>query len=294
MAHLYRSEPLVLESNLMNYRHFFHVGSFADVFKHSLLTAVIDALCQKEKPFCYIDTHAGIGNYDLRREETQRSKEYREGIQRLLHANSTLPELNHYLEIINAYQKHGELHCYPGSPVLAQQLVRANDHLIVNEYHPADFQTLKYSLGKSPNIHCHHRDAYEFLPAILPPSPARACILIDPPYERGDEFSAIMSCLHRAVPRFDSGVYMIWYPIVSLQHRSFTRQILREKLAPTIVTEMTLTAIPAEKIGMIGCGMVILNPPWKIAKTVSAITTYLTELFKRDESAYHRTEWVEK
>jgi 23S rRNA (adenine2030-N6)-methyltransferase len=277
----------------MNYRHFYHVGSFADVFKHSLLTAVIDALCQKDKPFCYIDTHAGIGNYDLTREETQRSKEYREGIQKLLHAKDPPPDLSHYIELINAYQQHGDLHCYPGSPVLAKRLLRPGDQLIVNEFHPADYQTLKYSLGKSPNIHCHHRDAYEFLPAVLPPSPARACILIDPPYERSDEFPAIMSCLHHALQRFPSGVYMIWYPIVSLQHRTFTRQILREKLAPTLITEMTLTAIPEEKSGMIGCGMVILNPPWKIEKSIASHTQYLAALFKRDESGYYRTEFIE-
>ncbi len=278
----------------MNYRHFFHVGSFADVFKHSLLVTVIDALQQKNKPFCYIDTHAGIGNYDLTREETQRSKEYLDGIDKLLHTKDPLPDLKHYINLINDYQHHGDLRCYPGSPMLVTQLLRPDDRMIVNELHPADFQTLKITLGKNPNIHCHHRDAYEFLPAILPPSPARACILIDPPYERTDEFSAIMSCLRHCFQRFPTGVYMIWYPIVSLQHRSFTREILREKLAPTLVTEFTLTAIPEEKSGMIGCGMVILNPPWKIEKSIGDITAYLANLFQRDNSGYHRTEMASR
>lgn len=277
----------------MNYRHFYHVGSFADVFKHSILATVIDSLCQKDKPFCYIDTHAGIGSYDLRREETQRSKEYRDGIEKLLHAKNPLPDLNRYIEIIQSYQHHGDLHCYPGSPVLVQQLLRPNDQMIVNEYHPADYQTLKITLGKSPHIHCHHRDAYEFLPAILPPTPARGCILIDPPFERTDEFTAITNCLRNSLPRFANGVYMIWYPIVSLQYRSFTRQILREKFGPTLVTEMALTAIPEEKAGMIGCGVVLINPPWRIEKIIAPITEYLSELFKKDDSGYCRTELVE-
>ncbi len=274
----------------MNYRHFYHVGSFADTFKHSILMAVIDFLKQKNKPFCYIDTHAGIGNYDLRREETQRSKEYQDGIEKLLQAKNPHPELLPYIELIRAYQHQGDLHCYPGSPVLVKQLLRSDDQMIVNEYHPADYHTLKLTLGKNPNIHCHHRDAYEFLPAILPPSPARGCILIDPPFERKDEFDAILNCLRKSISRFAKGVFMIWYPIVSLQHRSFTRQILREKFGPTLISELTTTAIPETKSGMIGCGMVIINPPYRSEKIIAGITEYLAQLFKKDESGYSRTE----
>lgn len=277
----------------MNYRHFYHIGNFADVFKHSLLVAVIDALRQKDKAFCYIDTHAGTGSYDLTREETQRSREYQDGIEKLLRAQNPPAELIQYIDLVKSFQISETLLRYPGSPLIAQALLRPQDQMIVNELHPDDYQTLRYSLGKSPNIHCHHRDAYEFLPAILPPTPARGLILIDPPYERIDEFAALTACLKTSIKRFANGVYMIWYPIVSLQHRSFTRQIIREKLAPTLVTEMALTAIPEAKSGIIGCGIVILNPPWKIEQKVRAITEYLAELFKKDESGYCRTEFAE-
>ncbi len=276
----------------MNYRHFYHVGSFADVFKHSLLMVVINSFKQKDKGFCYIDTHAGIGSYDLRREETQRSKEYQTGIATLLKAPHPPTELAQYIELVKACQNSETLHCYPGSPLVAKSLLRPQDLMIVNELHPEDYQDLRYTLGKTSQIHCHQRDAYEFLPAILPPTPARGCILIDPPYERTDEFAAITDCLNASIKRFPNGIYMIWYPIVSLQHRAFTRHILRAKWAPTIVSEMTLTAIPEMKSGMIGCGMVVLNPPWKSETAITNITTYLATLFQRDESGYHRTEFV--
>lgn len=274
----------------MNYRHFYHAGNFADVFKHALLVAVIESLKQKNKPFSYIDTHAGIGDYDLRREETQRSKEYSEGIKKLLTSKSIAPELNVFCALIKAYQKKFPHH-YPGSPMLAKELLREGDQMMLNELHPDDFQVLKLNVGKSAAIHCHHRDAYEFLPAILPPKPARGCILIDAPFEKREEFGAIIDCLKKSIPRFQNGIYMVWYPIVSLQHRQFTRQILREKFGPKLVSEICLTAIPEQKSGLIGCGMIIINPPWQIEKTIAPIAQALTQLFQRDESAYSRTDF---
>lgn len=277
----------------MNYRHFYHAGNFADVFKHSILMVILNILKQKDKGFCYIDTHAGVGGYDLRREETQRSQEYLDGIAKLLKAPHPPAELARYIELVKAYQNTEALHGYPGSPLVAKHFLRPQDQMIVNEFHPDDFQDLKYTLGKSPQIHCHHRDAYEFLPAILPPTLGRGLILIDPPYEKTDEFAAITDCLETSIKRFRNGIYMIWYPIVSLSHRAFTRQILRAKWAPTLVTELTVTAIPEVKSGMIGCGIVVLNPPWKSESAISSITDYLAGLFQRDESGYHRTEFVE-
>ena len=64
----------------MNYRHAFNAGNFADVMKHIAVTRVIEHLKLKDKPFRFIDTHAGAGLYDISGDEAQRSGEWREGI----------------------------------------------------------------------------------------------------------------------------------------------------------------------------------------------------------------------
>jgi len=49
----------------MHYRHSYHAGNFADVFKHVVLCGLLAALNRKDKPWCYLETHAGAGAYDL-------------------------------------------------------------------------------------------------------------------------------------------------------------------------------------------------------------------------------------
>ena len=61
---------------MLAYRHLFHAGNFADVFKHALLTRVLIALGKKPKPYCYLDTHAGIGRYDLAHEWARKNAEF--------------------------------------------------------------------------------------------------------------------------------------------------------------------------------------------------------------------------
>ena len=65
---------------MLAYRHQFHAGNFADVFKHALLVRLLLALRRKDKPVFYLDTHAGTGLYDLEHPWAQKNAEYRAGI----------------------------------------------------------------------------------------------------------------------------------------------------------------------------------------------------------------------
>ncbi|MCW5589976.1 MAG: 23S rRNA (adenine(2030)-N(6))-methyltransferase RlmJ [Legionellales bacterium] len=278
----------------MNYRHIYHAGNFADVFKHAITVTLLEALTVKPKPLVYIDTHAGIGGYDLTQEEALRSQEYQQGIVKLLNEPTVIPELFSYLTLIRKYSIAPELSFYPGSPVVAQAFLREIDRMILNEFHPEDYKQLKKNVGNRGNIHCHQRDAYEFLPAILPPNPARALILIDPPYEKISEFDDLFFLVKKSLTKFAHGIYAIWYPIVDERHHAFISRLLQSLHTPTLHAWLTRTSIQPERQGLIGTGMIIINPPWQIEHKIMPITEFLGHLFKLDAKARFHVESFNK
>ena len=178
----------------MNYKHSYHAGNFADVVKHVCLTALIKALSQKDTPFCCIDTHAGAGLYDLTSKEMSKTKEYVNGIEKVIQQNNPPPIVKAYLDCVhqinNRYSgdKYGSMQYYPGSPLIARQLIRPHDRIIACELQPDEYQALKNTLGGDKQVAIHHSDGFLGLKAFLPPQERRGLILIDPPYENPDEF----------------------------------------------------------------------------------------------------------
>ncbi len=264
----------------MNYRHIFHAGNFADVFKHIVLITLIQALQRKEKGCVLIDTHAGIGLYDLESLSAQRNPEYLHGIVPLLqNLNIPYPVIKKYLDLVKNIQPNNKLKFYPGSPLIMSQLLRPQDILILNELHPEDYALLKKQFH-DPRIHIHHRDAYEFLPAILPPTPRRGLVFIDPPYKKKDEFSKLPQLLAKAIQLFPQGVFAVWYPIVHNEHNKFLHDI--SGLGKTFRVELVLTEIyESHTNGLRGSGMVIVNAPHKIEETINPVTHWLEKLYHR-------------
>lgn len=266
----------------MNYRHMFHAGNFADVFKHIILLALIKALQQKDKGCCFIDTHAGIGIYNLLSEAALRNPEYLAGIAPLLQIpNTQIPHaiINDYLNLVRCMQSSAAITMYPGSPAIMQQLLRPQDKLILNELHPEDYKTLKQNFSNT-QTHCHNRDAYEFLPAILPATPKRGLILIDPPYENRNEFTSLLSLLPKAVKRFTNGVFLIWYPIVDNQHIQFVKNMLRLGFDNLICKELIIDKNPDKNTtGLKGAGVIIINAPYKIETIIEPATSWLEDFY---------------
>jgi 23S rRNA (adenine2030-N6)-methyltransferase len=282
----------------MNYRHIYHAGGFADVFKHCILIQLLKKMALKDKGFCYIDSHAGVGRYDLTSPETKMSPEYRHGITKFLRRTDVIPALKAYREFIKSLQENERINCYPGSPMIAEHFTRPQDELILNELHPKDFDQLKYNMHGDKRIHCHERDAYEFLPAVLPPKLKRACILIDPAYEKPNEFDSILWTLEKCWQRFSQGVYMIWYPIIALrdkiisQQQNFVKKVASSSIGPKLICEMVLGEFDAEKVGAIGCGIIMINPPWQIENDIRVIAKYLLETFRKDQRGWQRTDLI--
>jgi len=246
----------------MNYRHIYHAGNFADVMKHALLIKLIRAMQRKDKPFLLLDTHAGIGRYDVRSEQAEKTGEWRSGIGALL--ESPPPALAEYVALVK------QLGLYPGSPAIAAALLRTEDRLVACELHPEDSVLLRRNM-RHANAAVHERDGYEALNAFLPPPEKRALILIDPPFERTDEFLSAEKSLVTAWTKFPSGVFVTWYPI---KHRAPVRAFFEAlKLSPLrdVIALEFLRRPDTNPLGLNGCGLLIINPPYGLEAEAAPI-----------------------
>ncbi len=247
----------------MNYRHAFHAGNFADCFKHALLVWLIRALQRKPGALMILDTHAGAGMYDLAAGPAIRTGEWRQGIARLL--DDPPPPLADYLGLVRV------IGLYPGSPALARRLLRPQDRLVCCELHPEEYAALRARFAGDRQVSVHHRDAWEALGALLPPAERRGLALIDPPYEAPDEFDRLAAGLRLAQTRFGTGVFAAWYPI---KHRApvraFHAGLQASGLHDIVAAELWLRA-PLDPARFNGCGMVVVNPPYRFAEEAPAL-----------------------
>lgn len=257
----------------MNYRHGYHAGNFADVTKHIILTALISCLSRKDTPCCYIDTHAGTGCYDLTADFASKTKEYENGIEKVIHADNPPPIIRHYLDCIHrinnrlSHAQFASLHYYPGSPLIARDLMRPHDRIIACELHPEEYQQLKKTFSGDSHVAVHHLDGFQGLKAFLPPKERRGLILIDPPYEDPDEFTHLAHTLPTALKRFETGIYAIWFPIKQTQQMEHFYTTLKSSIEREIYA-IELTIYPDLPNHLNGTGMVIINPPWQFSAMI--------------------------
>lgn len=272
----------------MNYRHSYHAGNFADVFKHIVLIALIKSQLHKETGFCYIDTHAGIGLYDLLSDEAQKSKEFETGISKIYLQKETPPLIQEYIKCIQTFNPKSTIRLYPGSPLIVREFLRPQDHMILSELHPEDYLILKSHCARHKQIAVHQLDAYQSLKAFLPPKERRGVVLVDPPYEKPDEFSRLVYSLSQAVSRWETGIYAVWYPLTTQSPIIHFHRSLKEKIKrPLLITELS---IYSEKsiVGLKGCGMVIINPPWKLDQQLEETLPWLWERLSHEGQGQYR------
>ncbi|WP_026479902.1 23S rRNA (adenine(2030)-N(6))-methyltransferase RlmJ [Ahrensia sp. 13_GOM-1096m] len=268
----------------MNYRHAYHAGNFADVVKHIILTRVLMYFKRKDAPFFVMDTHAGVGRYDLKGVEAQKTREAETGIARLIKALPNAPkevrELCEPFTTLLNDMNEDKLQHYPGSPMVAQSLIRRTDRLSLVELHPEDFDELTINFNWAKNTKTHHLDAWQAMKAQLPPNEKRGLILVDPPFEDRDEFNAILRALYDAQKRFSKGTYMLWYPIKDLQMiASFSRVLSGMDLGRTLDVRVMIDR-PGSQAKFIGTGMVIVNPPYVLEKELKVLLPWLVKLFE--------------
>jgi 23S rRNA (adenine2030-N6)-methyltransferase len=251
----------------MNYRHIYHAGNFADVFKHLLMVLCLDRLREKEAPFFALDAHGGCGLYNLHSEEAQKTKEFEDGIGRLMAAAIKNADVNLYLSKVREDWKKGK---YPGSPLIIARMLRAQDRLTANELHPDDVKILRQTLGPRKNAEVTEKDAYVVLRAKLPPPEKRGMAVIDPPFEKTDEFETLAKQMREWQKRWATGTYLIWYPVKDhLSMDTLYKTATALGLNRTWVCEYRSNA-PAEGNKLRATGLMLLNAPYQVPERMDA------------------------
>ncbi|MGH8505677.1 MAG: 23S rRNA (adenine(2030)-N(6))-methyltransferase RlmJ [Stenotrophobium sp.] len=348
----------------MHYRHSYHAGNFADVFKHVLLCGLLAALNRKDKPWCYVDTHAGSGFYDLGSEGAARTGEWREGVARMMVLQDVPPPLAIYLDAVRAAnpegawlsspdsasaasassahqsgrlpsppvaraldlpassaqqgvrlpsppaaqaldalassaRKAGRL-TYPGSPAFAQAAARATDRLLLCEKVPEVALDLRAVFARDARVAVHQRDGYE-AHALLPPAEKRGLMLVDPPFERGDELDAMAELSLKSLSRFAGGIQALWYPVKNRHVVSgFLRRMGREATRPTLNFEFD-TGAPREaevsaagitKHPLRGCGLLVVNPPFRFAQEMEPSLNLIARTLAQGPDAHCTATWI--
>jgi 23S rRNA (adenine2030-N6)-methyltransferase len=272
----------------VNYRHAFHAGNFGDVVKHAVLCRVLEHLRRKDKPFVVLDTHAGIGCYDLAADEPNRTGEYRDGIGRLFVDASPSASLMSYLGIVRDLNPDGELRRYPGSPEIARRLLRAGDHLMACELHPVDHAALHAHFQGDRRVRVYPLDGYQALRTFLPPKPRRGLVLIDPPFEERDEFARLVDALADAHRRWATGVYVVWFPIKDRRAvEAFYGEVTMTGIARILRVELAVRRSTAAD-SFDACGLLVANPPWKLDDELGALLPYLADRLAQGEGAGFR------
>lgn len=275
----------------MNYRHAFHAGNHADVLKHYVLSRLIALLSRKEAPFAYLDSHAGVGLYDLQGDQASRTGEWLQGIDRLWQAEDVPDPLLDYLEVIRAMNPDGVLRHYPGSPELARMLTREQDRLHLNEKHPEDGRLLKENMHGDRRVAVHLGEGWHVPRALLPTREKRALLLIDPPFEQTDEQERCVQALNEAIGRMRQAVVAIWYPIKDLnQLKRFYRDLQKSAAPKLLRIELYVqSADDAQRLN--GSGLVISNPPWGLEEELKQVLPWLTSLLRQGQDGW-RVDWL--
>jgi 23S rRNA (adenine2030-N6)-methyltransferase len=282
----------------LNYRHAYHAGNFADVLKHAILVRLLRSFQRKEKGFLFVDTHAGRGRYDLlaasEGASRARAPEWPEGIGRLWDRADVPPEVADYLGVVRAYDRaRGNLtpvpRFYPGSPRLARLVCRPQDRLDLWEKQPAECAALKDEFTDERRVSVHEADGYTAIRASLPPAERRAVVLIDPPFEAQDEWAAVLGALGEGLGRFPGGTYAVWYPLTGRARPDGFSDLLKSKDAASFCAELVVDPSAPR---MTGCGVAIVNPPWRFDDEARAILTYLAAVLYRENAAQGEVRWI--
>ena len=272
----------------MNYRHAFHAGNFADVFKHALLARMLDYLKRKEGGFRYIDTHAGPGLYDLAGSEALRTGEWRDGIGRLAQADSP-PEIREtlapYMDALGPIPRDGGPFRYVGSPCLAQKILRKQDRLTLCELHPEDHRALERNIGRDNRVRLLADDGYKALKGLTPPTERRGLVLIDPPFESRDEFEAMEQAFAAAWRKWPTGVFALWYPVKEIRPvGQFIARLKAREIPRMLRLELSVDLIRTDG-PLASTGLILVNPPFVLEAEARALLPFLAKTLARGPGA---------
>jgi 23S rRNA (adenine2030-N6)-methyltransferase len=263
------------------------------------LARILIYLTRKESPFRFIDTHAGAGRYDLAGEEATRSPEWRQGVARVLTARATPPVaalLRPYLEAVGPHDTEGRPPAYPGSPAIAQTLMRAQDRIALCEANQDEREALIAALGRDGRLSIVGTEGYVALNAYLPPKERRGVVLIDPPFEAPHEAAAIERALERALGKWPTGTYIAWRPIREARPDAHFLNSIAALGAPNILRlELDVGYAPAgahDQQPLARAGLLIVNPPHTLIDEARTLLPWLAQTLARGGVGRHLCTWL--
>lgn len=273
---------------MLSYRHGFHAGNFADVLKHIILVELLEYVTLKDKPFDYIDSHAGAGWYKLNSEQANKTAEYAAGIGRLVAED--FPELQPYFSLLypdgKAIGKRPVLSRYPGSPAIAKHYLRSRDRGWLFEIHPTDYAALHKLMAGDPRIRLSGEDGLQGMMGLLPPVSKRGLVLIDPSYEIKSDYERVIEQLIKAHHKFATGIYALWYPVVDRERiKRMERQLIGAGIKRMQLFELGLQPDTTER-GMTAAGMIVINPPWTLFEKMQKLLPKLVEKMAPQTGTY--------
>ena len=281
----------------MNYRHIYHAGNIGDVLKHVVLANIIKYLQKKEGAYRVLDTHAGIGFYDLSSEKAQKTGEWQQGVGRVLEHIDTAPDavkdvLAPWLEIVENLNPANGLQFYPGSPEIAVMMARKQDRLTLTELHPEDFEELKENYGRDKKVKVIALDAWLALGSFLPPKERRGLVLIDPAFEVEDEFQRLAEGAIRGWKRWQTGTFALWYPVKDPRSvKQLTASLEEVGIKNVLRLELSAGQVSPDR-PMKSSGMLVINPPWTLKQDMKAALPWLCDKLSQGRGAMWSAEQV--
>ena len=275
---------------MLSYQHAYHAGNFADALKHIVLIQVLSYLKKKDSPLCYIDTHAGSGDYKLHGGEAQKNKEFQGGIARLWQRDDMPASVTNYVQLIKLFNPSGQLGRYPGSPLIAGRLLGNKDRLFLYELHTAEARLLNDAFKQDKRCKLFRADGLKDSLSLLPPLEHRGLILIDPSYELKNEYQTVVDALVAMHKRFATGCYLLWYPVVARKRNNYMERALQKSGIPNIQLYELGIRPDSDEFGMTACGMIIINPPWTLLGEMQQILPWLAEKLGENQQGHYRIE----
>jgi 23S rRNA (adenine2030-N6)-methyltransferase len=275
---------------VLSYRHSYHAGNFADVLKHTVMTSILDYLLQKDKAFCYLDTHSGCGAYQLDSAQSLKTGEFNNGIGALWNLQGLPVPVARYLDQVKAFNGEGALLSYPGSPMICNQMRRDEDRMFLFELHSNEFTNMRGNFSGDRSIKMSNTDGLQGLIANMPPKERRGLVLIDPSYEIKTEYDEVVETLIAAHRRFATGTYALWYPVVKRVLITKMERALKASGIRNIQLFELGIETDREERGMTSSGMIVINAPWTLKAEMQQSLPFLADSLGLNGEGSYRIE----
>ncbi len=275
---------------MLAYRHAFHAGNHADVLKHLVLMLVLQHMNAKDKGWRYVDTHAGAGGYSLEGDYAKKKGEALDGVFKLLDRSDLPAPVAELVGLIRAFNDDKAIKQYPGSPAIAQMLMRPQDQLRLSELHPTDHKILASYLGDLHGAEVKMVDGFGALKTHLPPPTRRGVVLIDPSYEIKTDYTRTLAALRETLERFADAVVLVWLPQVQLVQAAQLPQRLKAAADAGgkkgwLHARLTVAQADARGFGMMGSSVFVANPPHMLFTQLQPVMPWLAQTLGQFEGA---------